>query len=96
MIFLRGFIFGAQNQMVENITTSLTSDAQIVPKALENIYNTNGFIEDPEPIRKILHEEPRIKGFVERIVSGGIISSADRSSLGVPPWSHSPDSWREN
>jgi len=58
LIFLRGFVFGAQAQMVENITTSLTSDAQIVPKSLENIYNTNGYIEDPEAIRAMPSRPP--------------------------------------
>lgn len=79
LIFLRGFVFGAQAQMVENITTSLTSDAQIVPKSLENIYNTNGYIEDPEAIRAILKAEPRVKAFAERVVAGGIVSSATNS-----------------
>src|SRR5262245_1379288 len=75
LIFLRGFVFGAQAQMVENITTSLTSDAQIVPAALENIYNTNGYIEDPEAIRKILRGNPHITDFAERVIAGGIVSS---------------------
>lgn len=79
LIFLRSFMFGAQHQMVENITTSLTSDAQIVPKALENIYNTNGYIEDPESIRKILYDDPRILNFAERVIAGGIVSSATNS-----------------
>jgi putative ABC transport system permease protein len=79
LIFLRGFVFGAQRQMVENITTSLTSDAQIVPKALENIYNTNGYIEDPEAIRKILKDEPRLEAYAERVIAGGIVSSATNS-----------------
>jgi ABC-type lipoprotein release transport system permease subunit len=79
LIFLRGFVFGAQAQMVENITTSLTSDAQIVPKSLENIYNTNGYVEDPEAIRAILRAEPRVEAFAERVVAGGIVSSATNS-----------------
>lgn len=79
LIFLRGFVSGAQAQMVENITRTLTSDAQIVPKALQNIYNTNGYIENPEPIRRILRSDPRILGFAERILAGGIVSSATNS-----------------
>jgi ABC-type lipoprotein release transport system permease subunit len=79
LIFLRGFVFGAQEQMVNNITTSLTSDAQIVPKALENIYNTNGYIEDPESIRRILDKDPRIAAYAERVIAGGIVSSATNS-----------------
>jgi len=79
LIFLRGFVFGAQKQMVENITTSLTSDAQIVPAALENIYNTNGYIEDPEAIRTLISKDPRIKGYAERVIAGGIVSSATNS-----------------
>lgn len=79
LIFLRGFVFGAQAQMVENITTSLTSDAQIVPAALENIYNTNGYIENPEAIRQILRQDPRIQDFAERVIAGGIVSSASNS-----------------
>lgn len=79
LIFLRGFVSGAQAQMVENITRTLTSDAQIVPKALQNIYNTNGTIEDPESIRRILRSDPRILGFAERILAGGIVSSATNS-----------------
>ncbi len=79
LIFLRGFVHGAQTQMVANITTSLTSDAQIVPAALENIYNTNGTIEDPESLRRILREDLRIAAFAERVIAGGIVSSATNS-----------------
>ena len=79
LIFLRGFMYGAQRQMVHNITSTLTSDAQIVPKALENIYNTNSFIEDPERIRQILKGDRRIEAFSERVVAGGIVSSATTS-----------------
>lgn len=79
LIFLRGFVYGAQEQMVENITQTLTSDAQIVPRALQNIYNTNGTIEDPESIRKILRSDPRVVGFAERVIAGGIVSSATNS-----------------
>lgn len=79
LIFLRGFMYGAQRQMIHNITSTLTSDAQIVPKALENIYNTNSFIEDPERIRQILKEDRRIAAFAERVVAGGIVSSATNS-----------------
>ncbi|MBI1909580.1 MAG: ABC transporter permease [Deltaproteobacteria bacterium] len=75
LIFLRGFIYGAQQQMIENVSTTLTSDAQIVPKALENIYNANGAIENPEAIRKILHQDPRIAAFSERIIGAGMVSS---------------------
>lgn len=89
LIFLRGFIFGAQTQMVENITTTLTSDAQIVPSALENIYNTNSFIEKPGEIRSLLRADPRVRGFTERVVAGGIVSSATNSMatfvVGVEP-----------
>jgi len=79
LIFLRGFVFGAQEQMVKNITTSLTSDAQIVPAALENIYNTNAYIEDPESIRRILKKDPRVRNYAERVIAGGIVSSATNS-----------------
>lgn len=75
MIFLRGFASGAQNQMVANITTTLTADAQIVPASLENIFNTNGVIEDPESVRQLLHADPRIENFAERILGGGLVTS---------------------
>lgn len=79
LIFLKGFVYGAQSQMVENITSSLTSDAQIVPAALENIYNTNSYIEDPEPVRRLVRENPKISGFAERVIAGGLVSSATNS-----------------
>jgi ABC-type lipoprotein release transport system permease subunit len=79
LIFLRGFMFGAQSQMVQNITATLTSDAQIVPSALEDFYNTNGAIEDPDKVREILKADPRIAAFSERIIGGGMISSEQRS-----------------
>lgn len=79
LIFLRSFIFGAQTQMIQNITATLTSDAQIVPTSLENIYNTNGVIDDPESIRVLLREDSRILGFAERILGGGLISSENDS-----------------
>jgi ABC-type lipoprotein release transport system permease subunit len=81
LIFLRSFIFGAQNQMVRNITTTLTSDAQIVPNVLENIYNTNAYIEDPAKIREILSADAGVEAYAERIVAGGIVSSAANSMV---------------
>lgn len=75
MIFLRGFVYGAQNQMVENITTTLTGDAQIVPASLENIFNTNGVIEASEGIRQMLGSDPRVANFAERILGGGLVTS---------------------
>lgn len=82
LIFLRAFMFGAQGQMVQNITATLTSDAQIVPVALENFYNTNGAIEHPEPIREILRSDHRVAGFSERILGGGLIVS-EKKSMGT-------------
>lgn len=79
LIFMRSFMHGAHLQMVRNVTRTLTSDAQIVPKALENFYNTNGAIEDPEPIRRILRSDPRILAFSERIIGGGMIASEKKS-----------------
>lgn len=89
LIFLRGFIYGAQTQMVKNITETLTGDMQIVPEAFENIYNTNGAIENPEPIRKILRESGRVTAFAERIIGSGIIASEKQSMatflVGIDP-----------
>jgi len=82
LIFLRGFMFGAQRQMVKNLTRTLTSDAQIVPAALENFYNTNGAIEDPDPIRAILNEDRRVLAYAERIVGGGMVAS-EKKSMGT-------------
>lgn len=88
LIFLRSFVHGAQSQMTENVTSALTGDIQILPKALENIYNTNGAIENPAPIRTIL-QDPRIQGFAENIIGGGLISSSSNSMatfiVGIDP-----------
>ncbi len=81
LIFLRGFVSGAQRQMVRNITETLTSDAQIVPPGLENIYNTNAYIENPEPLRQLLRSDRRILGFAEVVIAGGIVSSATNSMV---------------
>ena len=37
LIFLRGFMYGAQRQMGHNITSTLTNDSQIIPKTLKKI-----------------------------------------------------------
>lgn len=80
LIFMRSFMHGAHLQMVRNVTRTLTSDAQIVPEALENFYNTNGVIEDPEPIRTLLKSDPRIVAFSERIIGGGMVASEKKST----------------
>ncbi len=79
LIFIRSFMHGAHFQMIRNVTRTLTSDIQIVPTALENFYNTNGAIEDPEPIRKLLRADPRVTAFSERIVGGGMVASEQKS-----------------
>ncbi|MBI2982333.1 MAG: ABC transporter permease [Deltaproteobacteria bacterium] len=79
LIFMRSFMHGAHIQMVRNVTRTLTSDAQIVPAALENFYNTNGAIEDPEPIREMLRSDPRVVAYSERVIGGGMISSEKKS-----------------
>ncbi|MBI2981639.1 MAG: hypothetical protein HYY44_05030, partial [Deltaproteobacteria bacterium] len=79
LIFMRSFMHGAHIQMVRNVTRTLTSDAQIVPAALENFYNTNGAIEDPGPIREMLRSDPRVVAYSERIIGGGMISSEKKS-----------------
>ncbi len=62
--------------MKENVTRTLTGDLQILPKSLENIYNTNGAIEDPEKIRILLKGDLHIKGVAENIVGTGLASSS--------------------
>lgn len=79
LIFLRSFMYGAQSQMIENITRTLTSDAQIVPKALENIYNANGYLETADEIRAFLKADSRVEGVAERVIAAGILSSATSS-----------------
>ncbi len=81
MIFLRSFAFGAQSQMVKNIISTITSEAQIFPKSMDNIYNTNGAIEDPEFIRRLLKADPRISGYAEEISGSGIVASATASVM---------------
>ena len=79
LIFLRSFMYGAQSQMIDNITRTLTSDAQIVPKALENIYNTNAYLDNADQIREVLKNDPRIEGVAERVIAAGIVASATSS-----------------
>ena len=79
LIFIRSFMHGVHLQMVRNVTRTLTSDIQIVPAALEDFYNTNGAIEDPEPIRRLLRADPRVTAFSERIVGGGMVASEQKS-----------------
>lgn len=81
MIFLRGFVSGAQTQMVRNIVTTITSDAQIFPKSMENLYNTNGAIEDPEAVRRLLREEKRVLGYAEEVSGSGMVASATGSVM---------------
>lgn len=79
LIFLRAFIYGAQSQMVTNVTTTLTGDLQILPQSQENIYNTNGAIEDPESIRTLLKKDQRLLGFVDEVLGGGMVASESES-----------------
>lgn len=79
LIFLKSFVFGAQQQMKENVTRTLTGDLQILPKSLENIYNTNGAIEDPEKIRSLLKQDAQIESFAENVLGTGLVSSDSRS-----------------
>lgn len=79
LIFLRNFMYGAQTQMVNNVKATLTSDLQVIPKSQENIYNTNGFIENPDAILDVLSRDPRIKGTVEEIVSTGLVAGETES-----------------
>lgn len=79
LIFLRSFIFGAQNQMVGNVINTLTGDIQILPTGQENIYNTNGAIENPETIRQLLKNDPRVLHFAEEVGASGIAASATAS-----------------
>lgn len=75
IVFLRGFASGAQGQMVDNIVSVITSEVSIVHRSMENIYNTNGVIEDPEAVRNLLRREPRIVGFAEEVFGSGIVAS---------------------
>jgi len=81
MVFLRGFASGAQGQMVDNIVSIITSEISIVHKSMENIYNTNGMIEDPEAIRRLLKSDPRIQGFAEEVFGSGIVASPNASIM---------------
>lgn len=89
VIFLRSFIHGAQNQMVANITATLTGDAQIVPASQQNLYETNFVITNPADAREILREEPAVIGLMEKVVRGGIVASPTASMMtfivGVDP-----------
>lgn len=81
LVFLRGFASGAQGQMVDNIVSVITSEISIVHKSMENIYNTNGFVEKPESVRKILREDKRIAGFAEEVFGTGIVASPEASIM---------------
>ncbi len=75
LIFLDSFVNGAQRQMSRNVVSLLTNEAQIVPPSLENILNTNGFIEDPESVRQVLRQDRRVVAFSEQIITSGTVSS---------------------
>ncbi|MBI2083201.1 MAG: ABC transporter permease [Deltaproteobacteria bacterium] len=81
IVFLRGFASGAQRQMVDNIVSVITSEISIVHKSMENIYNTNGTIEDPETVRRLLRGDPRVAGFAEEVFGSGIVSSPQASIM---------------
>ncbi len=81
IVFLRGFASGAQRQMVDNIVSVITSEISIVPKSMRNIYNTTAYIEDPEPVRRLLREDPRVAGFAEEVFGAGIVASPQASIM---------------
>src|SRR3990167_2936645 len=81
IVFLRGFASGAQHQMVDNIVSVITSEISIVHQTMRNIYNTNGTIEDPESVRRLLRGNPRVAGFAEEVFGSGIISSPQASIM---------------
>ena len=89
VIFLRSFIHGAQSQMVANITAVLTGDAQIVPAAQQNLYETNFIIREPAPVWEMLKEDVAVKGVMGKVVRGGIVASPAASLMsfivGVDP-----------
>ncbi len=75
LIFIKSFLAGAHHQMVRNITSTLTGDVQILPEALQNVYNTNDFIEDPAPMESWLAADSRVAGFAKKTVRGGVVAS---------------------
>lgn len=79
LIFLRNFMYGAQAQMIHNVKATITSDLQVIPKSQENIYNINGFIENPKTIRDFLDHDPRVRGSVEEIVATGLVAGPKES-----------------
>lgn len=89
LIFLWSFTDGSHRQMIDNIKTMLTSDAQILPKQLDSLYSQSGIIEDPATIRGLLKNDPKIVAFAERVLGGGIMSTATESTsfkiIGLDP-----------
>ncbi len=67
--------------MEESIKNIITGDIQIYPQGAEGLYNVNLLLENPEEVRKVLEQNPKIRKKVERVLASGIISSANNSLM---------------
>ncbi len=71
---------GMIHQMLFNQINLNVSNIQIHKKGFYDKKNVRNFIDNPEEIEKILKKEKHVKYFSKRIITFGLISSADNSS----------------
>lgn len=89
IIFLRGYIDGAHQQMKDNFTGLLMGHMQIHANGFDKSANLNHSIENQEDIFAKLNEVKKVKSFTARVRSHCLFSTAENSvgglAMGIEP-----------
>jgi putative ABC transport system permease protein len=89
LIFLKGFIDGADAQMVENYTDLLIGHVQIHKAGFQKNAGLDKIIHNSETITSVLKDLPQIRAWTPRVKDTALISSSENSAgillLGIEP-----------
>lgn len=89
LIFLKGFVDGADHQMVENYTNLLIGHIEIHKAGFQQNMGLEKSIVNPEEIISVLRRNPDILAYSTRIKDFALVSSPEGSSgillLGIDP-----------
>ena len=89
LIFLKGFVDGADRQMVENYTDLLIGSIQIHRAGFQKNMGIEKSIADVEEIESVLYTSPDVTAFAPRIKDFALVSSTESSAgillLGIDP-----------
>jgi len=82
LIFTDSLVKGMQTLMIENVTQSLTGEAQIHQAAYRENFDINFYLKDGNEIEHKLRKDKSIASFASRVISGGMISSSYNVTAG--------------